>query len=345
MSKLLDVLADKEGSEKSEVFYKYLKQKAWEKGIPLTGTFELTPGCNLDCKLCYKYLDKGQMKQGELTTDQWISLIDEACDAGMMFATLTGGECLLYPGFRQIYEHLQSRGILISILTNGTLLDEETVDWLAERSPLRVQISVYGSSPERYKAITGNGDAFYKVDKAINLIKQAGIPFTLAITISKQLVGDFEAILKYCFLKEPLSCKIAELPFEARKETGRKYDDYAPTLDEQIEVFKIRSELEGRNIIPFSCEEELPAKSSISEDDNINSSKGISCSAGRNGFFVTWDGRMLPCDTFDFTEAFPLKDGFPAAWHYINNRSCEYNMPAGYLNCTYKRVCIHCPAL
>ena len=344
MLQLLDILAKKEGFEKTEELYKYLRQASWEKGIPLIGTFELTPRCTLDCKMCYVHLNKNQMKQEELTTEQWISLIDEACDTGMMFATLTGGECTLYPGFRQIYEHLQARGVLVTILTNGTLLDEETVDWLAERSPQRVQISVYGSSPEGYEAVTGSGDAFYKVDKAIDLIKKSGIPFTLAITVSKQLVGDFEEILKYCKSKEPLRCDVTTFPFEARKETDRKYNNYAPSLDDQVEVFKIRLKLDGKNITPYSCEEEL-LNETILKDDIISSNKGISCLAGRNSFSISWDGRMLACNSFNFVEALPFKTGFISAWRLINKQACEYNMPVECIDCSYKRVCAHCPAI
>ena len=31
----------------------YLYQKAAAAGVPLSGTFELTPVCNMDCKMCY----------------------------------------------------------------------------------------------------------------------------------------------------------------------------------------------------------------------------------------------------------------------------------------------------
>ena len=31
----------------------YLFQKATAAGMPLSGTFELTPVCNMDCKMCY----------------------------------------------------------------------------------------------------------------------------------------------------------------------------------------------------------------------------------------------------------------------------------------------------
>jgi len=349
MSQLLDKLTTKEGYEKSKAFYQYLRETSFEKGIPLIGSFELSPRCNLDCKMCYVHLNNEQIKHNELTTEQWILLIDEASAAGMMYATLTGGECLLYPGFKKIYEHLQSLGVLITILTNGTLLDEEMVEWIAQRSPQRVQISVYGSSPKGYEAVTGSADAFYKVDRAIDLVKKAGIPFNLAITVSKQMFHDFEATIKYCKSKEPISCDVNTFPFEARKETGRDYISYSLSLDEQVEIFKIRLRNAGKEFIPYSCEGELLEKSGFPEGEKEGEkgekTNGIPCTAGRVKFSISWDGRMLACNTFDFAEAFPLKDGLNTAWEYINKKSCEYNMPSECSICVYKSVCIPCPAV
>ena len=45
---------------------RFLDFRAREEAIPLTGTFELTPLCNLDCKMCYVHLNKAQMKGAEL---------------------------------------------------------------------------------------------------------------------------------------------------------------------------------------------------------------------------------------------------------------------------------------
>lgn len=52
-------------------FYKNIWRKAFTDGIPISGTFELTPRCNFDCKMCYVHLKEEQIsKHGrELTAD------------------------------------------------------------------------------------------------------------------------------------------------------------------------------------------------------------------------------------------------------------------------------------
>ena len=52
----------------------YQENKAREKGIPLSGLFELTPFCNLDCKMCYVHLNKDQMNGRKLLTGGYIDV-------------------------------------------------------------------------------------------------------------------------------------------------------------------------------------------------------------------------------------------------------------------------------
>ena len=52
---------------------RFLDFRAREEAIPLTGTFELTPLCNLDCKMCYVHLNASQMQGAKLlSTDEWM---------------------------------------------------------------------------------------------------------------------------------------------------------------------------------------------------------------------------------------------------------------------------------
>ena len=67
------------------------------------------------------------MKSRELTTEQWKRIFDEAYDAGMMFATLTGGECLLREDFRELYLHLWNKRVMVTVLTNGYLINDDYV--------------------------------------------------------------------------------------------------------------------------------------------------------------------------------------------------------------------------
>lgn len=70
----------------------------------------------------------------------------------MLFLLLTGGEPFLRKDFRQIYTELKKLGLLISINTNATLIDEETVEWLKKDPPMKVNVTLYGGGNETYKS-------------------------------------------------------------------------------------------------------------------------------------------------------------------------------------------------
>ena len=122
LPELLALLQDKEVSPDEYWVYvnRYQELKARDKGIPLHGLFELTPLCNLDCKMCYVHLSRAQMKGTKLlSVDQWKSIVQQAHEMGMMHVTLTGGECLTYPEFDELYCYIRSLGIKPGIKTNG----------------------------------------------------------------------------------------------------------------------------------------------------------------------------------------------------------------------------------
>ena len=75
--------------------------------------------------------------------------MQQAIDAGMMYARLTGGECLTYPGFRELYLFLRNQGIETVILTNGLLLDAAMVDYLQNSPPAAIQVSQYGTGEDK----------------------------------------------------------------------------------------------------------------------------------------------------------------------------------------------------
>ena len=74
-------------------FYKAVWEKAFAEAIPISGTFELTPRCNFNCRMCYVHLKPEQIpKYGkELTAKEWINIARVAKEAGTTWLCVTGG--------------------------------------------------------------------------------------------------------------------------------------------------------------------------------------------------------------------------------------------------------------
>lgn len=56
----------------------YLYTKADKRKIPLGGTFELTPLCNMNCRMCYIRKSPDQLQERLMTAGEWLEIAREA---------------------------------------------------------------------------------------------------------------------------------------------------------------------------------------------------------------------------------------------------------------------------
>ena len=172
-----------------------IQERTREADIPYHGSFELTPLCNLDCKMCYVHLQDPSVRHRMLSGEQWISLIQQAIDEGMMEAMLTGGEAMTHPAFWDIYMYLINHGIVTQVKTNGLLLNEEAIKRFQQYPPFKLDISLYGCDSESYVAVTGM-DAYEQVVSHIRKAVEAGLTVCLAVTPSSYMSPWTERVMK-----------------------------------------------------------------------------------------------------------------------------------------------------
>ena len=151
---------------------KMLVHKAYMKRVPINGSLELLPLCNMNCDMCYVRLSKKEMEtKGRLRTkDEWISLAQQMKESGTLFLLLTGGEPLLFPKFKELYIELQDMGMILTINSNGTLIDEEWADFFAKHKPRRMNITLYGADDKAYEELCHYKGGFEKTIHAIRLL-------------------------------------------------------------------------------------------------------------------------------------------------------------------------------
>ena len=312
----------------------FLSFKARERNIPLSGTFELTPLCNLDCKMCYVHLNREQMQGAELlSVGTWKDIMRQAVDAGMMYTHLTGGECLTYPDFKELYSYLLDMGIEVIVLSNGILMDENMVDFFKQYPPAGVQVTLYGASEEAYERVTGHR-VFYRVLTNIRRLKDAGIPVRIAVT-PNAFMTDGEELVKLIYA-EKFSAIINSGIVEPRKETGRKVED--ASMDTYVAMLKLQQQLLGQDTEPECDIDSLPDPPSVQGE----SPRGVICGAGRCAFSVGWNGGMRPCNTFPCEPVDTLSLGFAESWRRINSIALNFQRPIECENCYYKSVCKFC---
>lgn len=309
-----------------------------DKKVPVMGTFEITGRCNFDCKMCYVHTKpNAEYAKTERDGAWWISIIDEACEKGMLFALITGGECLLHPDFRRIYTHLRAKGVYTSINTNGYLLTQEMIDFLKKNPPYEIQITLYGTDEESYYKVTGT-HSFVRVRESILRAKEAGLNLKVAVTPNPYAKGETERIVKY--LKELSVYTVVNeaLHTSYDDDKGYKLSDNQVDVEEKIGYLTATTETAPQPI-PI---EDLPKAGGGKRETE----KGMRCSGGKAAFFVTQDGYMMPCPTAqEMRVPIDKAEEFEKAWSKIQERAQRFMQPVECDGCAYKKVCLSCPIL
>lgn len=323
----------------------YLHRKGGALGLPVSGTFELTARCNFSCPMCYVHLCKDEIaKRGqELTAQQWISLAQQARDAGMMFALLTGGEPFIRPDFFEIYSAMKNMGLMISINTNGSMIKGEVLQRLLDDPPFRVNISLYGGSSDTYRNMCGV-DAFEQVVEAIRSLKNAGVDVRLNLSLTPHNQGDMESIYKISReLDVQIKCSTYMYPpvrVQGTVENSRFTPCQAAQLATDWEKLRLSPEnfiVRERNILNLCSFDE--------SECSVDTDEGVRCRAGRSSFWLTWDGRMLPCGMMTAPWSNPLEEGFLPAWNIVKEATKQIRLPQKCLNCPKRNICNHCAAV
>jgi len=100
--------------------------------------------CNLDCVFCYaEDLMKAQKKPPDMSVETVAKLTRDARELGLIHVNVTGGEPMVR---RDIYEVVDAipKDIVISLVSNSTLLNKEKIDRLKKAGLSTIQLS-YGA--------------------------------------------------------------------------------------------------------------------------------------------------------------------------------------------------------
>jgi len=179
-------------------FSNRLNEQTKGKRIPLGGSIEVTARCNLRCVHCYinEPVADSQVRNRELSKQEFFSILDQITDEGCLWLLLTGGEPFVRPDFLDIYTYAKKKGMLITLFTNGTTITPRIADYLAEWRPSSIEITLYGSTKETYEKVTGVHRSYEQCMRGIDLLLERKIPLELKsmiMTLNKDEVWDMKA--------------------------------------------------------------------------------------------------------------------------------------------------------
>lgn len=324
---------------------KDLIKKAVKKNIPISGTLELLPLCNMNCDMCYVQLSQSEMEyQGRLrTAEEWIELGRQMKDNGVLFLQLTGGEPLLYPEFKKVYLALKKMGIVLTLNTNGTLINETWANFFSQYKPRRINITLYGSCEETYQKICHYREGFTKALHAIKLLKERNIDVKINGTLVKSNQHELENLLDIaCGLNTPIHIDTYMCP--ATRERMKPYNFQSrltPMEAAKAEIFIHKyshSEEDFHKFIEhFLHKVNYPSLITKSNEQ-------MQCLAGRSSFAINWQGNMQPCVMMKTPFISVFNKSFKDAWEIISYKVKNIYLNQTCVTCTKRDVCKTCAA-
>lgn len=166
---------------------------SWIHEAPRNFDLSLTGKCNLKCAYCF-YADE-MAGRHDLPKEAWLKFFTELESLAVRSLTLSGGEVFLRSDLWELIDAIVDARMRYSILSNGTLITEKTIgQFLQERRRRRldsVQVSIDGSCAAVHDQSRGPG-SFDKALHGLRLLKEAGLPVTVRLTVNRYNVDDLE---------------------------------------------------------------------------------------------------------------------------------------------------------
>jgi len=214
-----------------------------KKKVPVNIHWIITNRCNERCIHCLR--DNRKVK--ELSLEQIKNIILHLKQEGCFNLAFSGGEPFIRKDFMEILAFSRKEQFAVSVLSNGTLLNEKKIRLLKKIRPQSVQLSLYGATAKMHDSITGAKGSFVKTINAIRLLKKYKIPFGLVgMGLNKNFSELFQ--LKEMARKNHWSIFFDFTIFPAY--TGSLHPLNLRASDEQLRIARQRKLLRWRSDLP-----------------------------------------------------------------------------------------------
>jgi uncharacterized protein len=197
----LKFIVDDPEDEQMEAKNRYARFREESQGLSLT--IAPTVNCNFRCSYCFQEPTKKRMTQENI--DSIIKYIDKNLnDGNSLHITWFGGEPLLafdvIVGLCDILHQLckgRKCDFTQSMITNGSLLDDNKIDFLvAEGNFKDIQITLDGPPEfhDQRRPTRGNRATFYKILENIKRVSDK-VPITIRVNIDKTNYHSLEQLV------------------------------------------------------------------------------------------------------------------------------------------------------
>jgi radical SAM protein with 4Fe4S-binding SPASM domain len=342
---------------------KYGVTRPQRLAAPFLVVWNLTNACNLRCQHCYQRADKPT--PDELSTEEAKRIIDQLDEANVSSIAFSGGEPLMRRDFFEVSEYAASKGIYVSVATNGTLLTKKNVKRLKQAGVEYVEVSLDGADAETHDSFRGVKGAFDRTLKGIRNAVEVGLYTGIAtvstrnnlyeipdiIELAKELGVD--RVIIFNFVPTGRGEEIVDLDLSPeQRENLLKYlykelsgggIEVLSTAPQYARVCIQQSPAEGRNI---SAPTHFAALNLNNRTRQLADFLG-GCGAGRLYCAVQPNGLVTPCVFMPIVVGDLRKQSMKEIWvtsKVLSDLSNRDALKGRCGHCPYKYICGGCRA-
>jgi radical SAM protein with 4Fe4S-binding SPASM domain len=272
--------------------------------------FEVTQRCNHACLHCYNvWHGNVEYPRGELDTGRTIALLTKALDeTDCRHVTLTGGEPLLRSDLPDILEFLQRKGLLITIISNGHLLDESTAGNLIRHGAGLFELPLLSHDRTVHDELSGAPGAWEAVLAGMaNVRLQQGQVVAAFVATRKNIDHLYETIrLAFAFGARGIMLNRFNPGGAGRSHIG----DLLPSSEQIKRALETAEAASQEYNLPISCS--IPIQPCLIDTSRFPHLGFGFCAAGSERAYYALDplGNLRPCNHTDMILGNLFDDSF-----------------------------------
>ncbi|MEV4644722.1 pyrroloquinoline quinone biosynthesis protein PqqE [Saccharopolyspora sp. NPDC049357] len=157
---------------------------------------EVTHQCPLHCLYCSNPLELRQRDE-EIGTEDWLRVIREAADLGVVQVHFSGGEPLVRGDLAELIAEARGCELYTNLITSGLGFTEERAKSLVAAGLNSVQLSIQGDTAEASELVAAT-KRFDKKREAARIIVDSGLPLNMNVVLHRLNLDRLDAIIDVC---------------------------------------------------------------------------------------------------------------------------------------------------
>ncbi len=267
----------------------------------------VTYRCNNSCAHCYNARERNTP---ELSTEQWLRILDDLWEIGIPHIVFTGGEPTLRKDLPELIAHAEKNGQITGINSNGRRFkDPQFVEALVNAGLDHAQITLESHDPLIHDGMVAGRGAWQDTVQGIRNVLQTRLFVMTNTTLLQNNVPFLAHTLDFLADLGVPTIGLNALIYSGRGKnvgTGLPENDLPPLL----ELAREKTSTHGQRLIWYT-------PTQYCNFDPVQMDLGVKgCTAARYNMCIEPDGSVIPCQSYYHSLGNILADPWESIWNH-----------------------------